>query len=326
MISIILFCLFLIPISGYAADRILITYFNPFAGSKTNNSSNVARETQLFLNKISPETVVTLCELETKYQVAAEQAKTCIDTIGKNNLTMVLSLGEGGTGLDLEFKTHNINYSSKYLKDNASIYYEEKSSIIDGAASELSLNYPMALMYCAIPTEKRKYVNISDDPGTFVCNNTAYLLESYLFPETPYAFIHVPTAEMVRYLSEGTSTISDKSVGLDYRMRLAGKGIREFKKMFKKLGRLPNAQIDNSFLGEVIGVMVISYIAYRAELDRDSRYNRGFEMPIEFSNIPLYKNTLLGDDILASFAEESCLEELASKMEAALLDTDYHSY
>jgi len=65
----------------------------------------------------------------------------------------------------------------------------------------------LAQMYCALSEKERADIDVSNDAGSFVCNNTAYQM-SYYHPELQYGFIHVPANNCINLEKKSNTAIS----------------------------------------------------------------------------------------------------------------------
>ncbi len=167
------------------AKTVVVSGFDPFDGGSDNNSTVIAKKlVREFKNK---DINIVFCPLETVYFKASESLKDCISSL-KVKPDFVLSLGEANCR-EVKFETRAINWMKDISHDNDGVHYTGEE-----IRPEEDRFTPMTLDL--VPIKKklkyshRKYIKISKNAGTFVCNNTAFIMSRDL--EMPYAFIHVP--------------------------------------------------------------------------------------------------------------------------------------
>ncbi len=184
--KLILFSLF-IAASSWAKPTVLVSYFDPFGRAKVNNSETVAK---LLVSKLAVrgnDFEISLCKLETKFDLSSEQLKDCIAALPERPL-MVISLGE--TGCDLKVELMGRNNDRSYHPDNAGVE-RRNTPVVKDAPPAMGLTYPLDEMYCALDSNQRKNVIVSNNAGTFVCNNLTYLT-AWNESDLNFGFIHVP--------------------------------------------------------------------------------------------------------------------------------------
>lgn len=173
--------------------RVMLTGFEPFDGRASNNSWNIANAVASAKEQLGPDVVVSTCLLPVVYDSAAKAAETCFDSAAEKP-DVVISLGEAGCQLRIETAAHNLDDTPGF-PDNAGNIRTGKT-IEDGAPAHLGFNLPAPEMYCELGKKQRGNTQVSETPGGFVCNNTAFHLARY-FMEKPvqYGFIHVPASD-----------------------------------------------------------------------------------------------------------------------------------
>lgn len=176
--------------SAWAKPQVLISYFDAFSGSLFNNSEKVARVLEQKLNSPESPFTVKLCGLNTVFDKAYAQSDECLKALPERPL-MMLALGEFGCD-ELKVETMMRNMDSNTIADNDGLR-RSGTEIIHGAQKFLGLRYPLPQMYCALSRGERSSLNLSNNAGSFVCNNTAYQM-SLFHPEIQYGFIHVPAS------------------------------------------------------------------------------------------------------------------------------------
>lgn len=164
--------------------NVLVTYFDPFEGRQKNNSEYVAKA----LLKMFPSNDIRLhaCKLQTVFDKAFLELQDCIAAM-KEPPAFVISLGETGcSGVKIETRASNYDRSLSPDNDGISKNGEE---IYPGEIKNLGVRLPMDKAYCKLSDEEQKGVFISNNAGSFVCNNTLY--HSLRNLEVPSAFVHV---------------------------------------------------------------------------------------------------------------------------------------
>lgn len=176
------------PSQALAEQSVLISGFDPFDGAGANYSEKMAKELVEKLQKKRPEIEFKFCALRTVYDKAADQLIDCARSL-KYPPKFILSLGEDGCG-GIQLETSPINLDRDNSADNDGIH-RENEPIIPGAPPRSRINLPYHKAWCQLSDREKRFAKISNHPGSFVCNNTAYRM-SYEYPETRFGFIHVP--------------------------------------------------------------------------------------------------------------------------------------
>jgi pyrrolidone-carboxylate peptidase len=183
---VILLSLFLTSFA-WAKPLVLITYFDPFNKAAFNNSERVAKALEARLNTETSQIEIKLCGLNTIFDKAYAQTEDCLKAL-TDRPVMVIALGESTCQLKVETMMRNIDKT--HGPDNAGVE-RNNSKITHGAPDVIGMRYPLPQMYCTLTTAERNNIDVSNNAGSFVCNNTAYQM-SYHYPEIQYGFIHVP--------------------------------------------------------------------------------------------------------------------------------------
>jgi pyrrolidone-carboxylate peptidase len=128
------------------------------------------------------------CEVETKFDVSLDQLKDCVDALEEKPV-LVIGLGETGCEMKVELMGRNLDRTKG--PDNAG---EERknTTIIKGAPEAVGFNYPLPEMYCSLSSGERKEIAISNNAGSFVCNNFAFQT-TWSERDLNFGFIHVPS-------------------------------------------------------------------------------------------------------------------------------------
>jgi pyrrolidone-carboxylate peptidase len=187
----------------WAKPLVLVSYFDPFGKAPFNNSDRVARA--LEARFAAPDSLINvkLCALETKYEAAYGQLENC-----KKNLTEIptLILGLGESSCDLKLEMVMRNKDKTYGPDNGGVE-RNNTVIIPEAPTALGMTYPLPQMYCALGSKERKNLEVSNNAGSFVCNNVAFQM-SYYYPEVSFGFIHVPASNCRKLEKKTEETVS----------------------------------------------------------------------------------------------------------------------
>lgn len=171
--------------SLWAKPTILISYFDAFGGAKFNNSSIISSELVKRFDA-RDELQIEICPLNTVFDKSFRQLEYCINQIAEEPL-MILGLGEAICNLKVE--TIARNKDKTYGPDNEG--NERQGTIIKGVEDYIGLRYPLHEMYCSLKPEERKTIVVSNDAGSFVCNNLMFKMAHY-YPQYQFGFIHVP--------------------------------------------------------------------------------------------------------------------------------------
>ena len=178
--------LFVTPIA-WAKPLVLISYYDAFGRSSFNNSERIAKDLALRMNTETSEVEIKLCALNTIFDKAYAQTEECLKALTERP-AMVIGLGESTCQLKVETMMRNNDKTQS--PDNAG-NERRNTTIIHGAPDVLGMRYPLPQMYCALSLSERNDIDLSNNAGSFVCNNTAFQM-SHNFPDIQYGFIHVP--------------------------------------------------------------------------------------------------------------------------------------
>jgi len=186
----ILLIIVLAPSVAWSAPSFLFTSFEPFGGRSQNLSQEVVTELIKLMDQAHPDWVVSSCILPVVYDRAAAVAQECLKKL--DLVDTVISFGEGGCQMRLETAAHNWDQAPGFPDNDGNI--RSGSPIFLGAPPHLGLRWPADQMFCALSEADQSKVLISESPGAFVCNNTAYRLAAGLSNVSllQYGFIHVP--------------------------------------------------------------------------------------------------------------------------------------
>lgn len=184
------FVLILFSISyAYSIESLLITGFDPFNGASENNSRVTARYLVEELQKIHPDKEIKYCELRTVYHKATQKVLDCARSMQKKP-ELIISLGEAFCNkAKLETRAYNWLEGSA---DNDGILYKGQK-INEQLSKHFSNTVDWTPAYCKLSSKDKNNLKISNDAGSFVCNETLFNMNSE-FDEYTYGFIHVPEA------------------------------------------------------------------------------------------------------------------------------------
>lgn len=178
--------LFLISGTTWARPLVLLTFFDPF-GKAPFNSSEVVGNEIFERHKNDPDYELKICKLRTVFDVSYYQFEDCLKSLDREP-DLVLGLGESNCNLKIEMMGRNLDRTKG--PDNDGIE-RNSTPIRSNGPDAIGFTYPLAEMYCSLNREKRKDVEVSNNAGSFVCNNYAYQI-AYSYPELKFGFIHVP--------------------------------------------------------------------------------------------------------------------------------------
>jgi pyrrolidone-carboxylate peptidase len=181
----------------WARPLVLVGHFDPFGTAPFNNSERVAK--MLFEKmKDHPDVELRLCSLNTVFDKSFYQLEDCYKSMTLEP-KMVLGLGESNCNFKIETMARNLDRTKG--PDNEG-NERSNSVIVKDAPREFGFNYPLANMYCALNPKDRAALEVSNNAGSFVCNNLAYQF-AWLYQEAIFGFIHVP--------ANGCRNIEEKS-------------------------------------------------------------------------------------------------------------------
>lgn len=164
--------------------KLLITGFDPFGGEAINPAWEAV--------KLLPETIgdcrLYKLQIPTVFgeaaQLALAEAKNIVPDV-------ILCIGQAGGRAAVTPERIGINLRSASIPDNAGNRPQEEI-IVPGGADGLFATVPVRAMADAV-TAAGLPGAVSNTAGTFVCNETLYLLlHRYTGTATAVGFIHVP--------------------------------------------------------------------------------------------------------------------------------------
>jgi hypothetical protein len=126
-------------------------------------------------------------------------AQACFESL-PTRPDWVVSFGEGGCDIRLETAATNLDDTSAPDNDGVT---RTNHPIDPSLSARIGLTLPVDRAYCERPSSRFPVVP-SISPGSYVCNNTAFLLAHYFqAKEVPYGFIHLPPEDCGGKLKNG---------------------------------------------------------------------------------------------------------------------------
>ncbi len=159
------------------AHRVLITAFEPFGGASVNTSLEVQRRL--------PDRIggwqVTKVTLPVVFGRAAEEAL-------RHPADFIVLLGEAGKRTAVTPELNAKNVRNARIPDNEG-HQPAQEAILPGGSNVYHTAVSVARIVADMQAEGFE-IAVSDDAGTFVCNDTYYLVGTA--SRVPTVFIHVP--------------------------------------------------------------------------------------------------------------------------------------
>jgi pyrrolidone-carboxylate peptidase len=188
--------------SAWAKPIVMISYYDAFNRAPFNSSEKVAKALALRLNTSETSFEIRLCALNTIFDRAYAQSEDCLKNLPESPL---LFLGLGESTCDLKIETMMRNNDRTFGPDNAG-NNRRNTPVVAGAPGLLGLRYPLPQMFCALNSAEKNSLVLSNNAGSFVCNNTAYQMTNF-HPEIQYGFIHVPANNCANLAAKMESSI-----------------------------------------------------------------------------------------------------------------------
>jgi pyroglutamyl-peptidase len=169
--------------------RILLTGFEPFDGSSTNPSQEVARR----LAEYPPQGIeLHTAILPVDHQLAPQILLQAIDAAKPE---AVVCLGEASHRAMLSLERVAVNLVDDRIPDNSGEAWQDRPVVVGGPAAYF-VTLPVKTMQRAI-LEAGVPVELSLSAGSYLCNQVAYTLLHYLASQDgaediPAGFIHLP--------------------------------------------------------------------------------------------------------------------------------------
>ena len=176
----------LFSVASHARPLVLLSHFDAFGKAPFNNSTKVALA--LYEKaKDHPDFELKLCNLNTVFDKSLYQLEDCLKALPETP-ALVLGLGESNCNFKIEIMGRNLDRTKG--PDNEG-NERNNTPIISGGPKEIGFTYPLPQMYCSLPENDRKETEVSNNAGTFVCNNLAYQFTER-YEDLSFGFIHVP--------------------------------------------------------------------------------------------------------------------------------------
>lgn len=181
-------------------EEVIVTGFGAYVSHPTNPSLSIGQGVVRLLRENGIR--AKFCELPVTYDGAFPAARDCLDASarGKSRRAprFILALGSGSffcTGAELELFASNAMNGKP--ADNAGKVATREPIEKDGPLTA-TIPYDAGRMLSFLGPNERRWMDTSDDAGTFVCNALAYQMSRHLektpaYANTPFAFAHVPS-------------------------------------------------------------------------------------------------------------------------------------
>lgn len=187
--------------------RILLTAFSPFNGATENTSLAVVTNLAELLSKHKTQVL----ELPVAF---ANSHKVAISTAKQFRPDIILSFGEDATRNSINVETQAYNQQQATIPDNDGFQPKGKA-IIPGGIPTIATNFPIWPKAVVASLRQTPWpMELSANPGGFVCNHLAYHLYSSPFPTL---FMHVPAlhsnTSAATAATEGDTTSEAEVIG-----------------------------------------------------------------------------------------------------------------
>jgi pyrrolidone-carboxylate peptidase len=185
------------------ASTVVVSGFDAFDNNLGNNSEVIGKI--LSKNFSNKNINIHFCGLRTVYFKSSEQLKDCINSLPIKP-DYIIGLGEANCK-GLKFETKAKNWMKDISQDNDGIHYEGEV-IRPGETQSVAMTLDLKPIYSLLSRKDKRFITVSKDQGTFVCNNLSYIMASDI-TDIPYTFIHVP-----RYNCKGSDKLVKRSVDI----------------------------------------------------------------------------------------------------------------
>ncbi|MFD5391607.1 pyroglutamyl-peptidase I [Streptomyces sp. NPDC127074] len=169
--------------------RVLLTGFEPFAGSDVNPSCQAV---SLVAAAPPPGTEVTAVQLACVFGTALEQLAAAVEEADPD---LVLCVGQAGGRPGVTVERVAINVDDARIPDNAGRRPIDEP-VIEGGPAAYFASLPVKACVAAV-REAGIPAAVSQTAGTFVCNHVFYGLAHLIATERPAlrgGFVHLPYA------------------------------------------------------------------------------------------------------------------------------------
>lgn len=188
---------------------VLLGHFDPYDNYPSNNSQTIAEEL-LEKSKNRLDFEIKICPLRTVFDESFLQFEDCLNNLPEEP-KLVLGLGESNCNFKIETMARNLDQT--YGPDNNG-NERNQSIIILGAPEAIGFTYPLTQMYCALSPVQRAKTEVSNNAGSFVCNNFAFQF-SYQYPNLKFGFIHVPAHNCDKLQKRNEDTIENLQIMIE---------------------------------------------------------------------------------------------------------------
>lgn len=174
---------------AFAINSLLISGFDAFNGASGNNSQVTAKNIVNTLKSEFPDKEIVFCQLRTVYHKATETLIDCANSMNQKP-DLIISLGEAFCN-KAKLETRAYNWLSGSA-DNDGIQYNGTQND-DSFPKFVSQTIDWRDAYCALDDRDKNDLLLSNDAGSFVCNETLFNMNAK-YSEFNMGFIHVPQA------------------------------------------------------------------------------------------------------------------------------------
>lgn len=168
--------------------RVLVTGFEPFAGSRVNPSAEVA-------SRLAGTAIAGIeLSIEILPVVGVTAGKRLLAAIGRTRPDAVVLLGEHGESPAIHLERVALNLRDYRIPDNAGKVVTDRP-IVAGGPDAIFATLPLRKMLAAVVGAGIPGV-LSNSAGTFLCNEVLYVALHHLRSSrrpVPCGFIHVPS-------------------------------------------------------------------------------------------------------------------------------------
>lgn len=196
--------------------KLLLSGFEPYAATPINPAEQVARALD---NKVIANIKIISTIVPNTFYESIQHVKNIMSV---HQVDYVLMMGEyqGRSMITFERFAHNLMDSSRYqLKDNAGVSYDQKEIVAGGPVAYQS-HLPLKAMVESLRKDEVP-ADISDTPGTFVCNHLFYgILHEIEVNKLPIktGWAHLPmlpsTAALVENLGQPSMCVQTSAQGI----------------------------------------------------------------------------------------------------------------
>ena len=158
-------------------EKILITAFEPFGGNERNASLEVLKRL--------PDDFLGIPAGKLTLPVRFHEAA---DLVLKHPAGCIFLIGEAGGRQEVTPELRAVNFRNARIPDNAG-FQPKSEKILDSGPDEYRTRIPAETIVEGMRSEGYP-VAVSEDAGTYVCNDTFYLVGTG--SRVPVEFIHVP--------------------------------------------------------------------------------------------------------------------------------------